>query len=88
MSQSPATETERQLLAYFAGYIKPVVDGVGSGDWPVWIRPLVEDFGPVAVWEASLATHGYPATWVRGAAEAMKVEAFLRSSSSSSSQGE
>lgn len=47
-------------------------------DWPVWIVPLVEQFGPQAVWDASLEVHGCPPTWCRGAGEARAIEVFLQ----------
>jgi hypothetical protein len=48
-------------------------------EWPIWMRPLVENFGRERVWDASLTVHGFPPTWCRGAAEAYAIEKFLLS---------
>ena len=47
---------------------------------PIWIKPLVVQFGLNAVWNAGIAVHGFPPTWCRGAAEAYAIEKFLKSS--------
>jgi hypothetical protein len=51
---------------------------VSLDEWPVYLRPLAEKLGPQVVWDASLAVHGFPPTWCRGAGEAFAIEKFLQ----------
>ena len=66
--------------AYVFGSLPPVSDlsQVPNEDWPVYVRHLVAQYGPKAVWNASLDSLNYPATWVRGAGEALAIERRLQ----------
>ena len=59
----------------------------GSG-WPALIRPLVDAYGPQAVWDAGFDLMGMPATWITEKSEADRLNKFLFSRSKEQRDGD